>query len=223
MFISPLIHIDFVGSNYVGIKVLSISEATRELRNWSYCQAAILQGKCLICQSKGSINVKMQIETNNQNFIVPQSTCKFTKVFMQTTGMDLQWRATCILDIRILLHSILPDGCHTELRTQVQDPDRSPGISVWSHISRKQHVQETSKPHCLHYIVFILNISGQLRLRYRFKTHHKLELLKLSIMDSFSRIMVLMWKGCLWRELGGADERKSLKNPIRKSYLIRCQ
>ena len=221
MFISLLIQIDFVGSNYVGIEVLSVSETTRKLRYWSYCSAAILQGKCLICRSKGSINVKIQIETNVQIFTIPQS--KLTKVFMRTTGMDLQWRATCILDIRILLHSILPDGCHTELRTQVQDPDRSPGISVWSHSSRKQHVQETSKPQCLHYIVFILNISGQFRLRYRFKTHHKLELLKLSIMDLFSRIMVPMWRGCLWRELGGADERKSLKNPIRKSYLIRCQ
>ena len=57
----------------------------------------------------------MQIETNNQNCIVPQS--KLTKVFMRNTGMDLQWRPTCILDIWILLHSILPDGCHTELRT----------------------------------------------------------------------------------------------------------
>lgn len=46
------------------------------------------------------------------------------------SGVDLRGQPLCVLDLRLLLHSVLFDWSVTELRQEVQDSHRLPGIRV---------------------------------------------------------------------------------------------
>lgn len=46
------------------------------------------------------------------------------------SGVDLRGHPLCVLDLRLLLHSVLFDWSVTELRQEVQDSHRLPRIRV---------------------------------------------------------------------------------------------
>lgn len=61
------------------------------------------------------------------------------------SGVDLRGHPLCVLDLRILLHSVLFDWSVTELRQEVQDSHRLPGIRVPGDGLWKVHGQSTGR------------------------------------------------------------------------------